>query len=538
MKVFGIYLAYPPRTKLQSQGLGRYLAAFLGAASDREDIRVLVACPSWLRNELIELCRAEQVESSSFEIVSPAKEPTLLRGYEFLRKARIRSRRRVGKEGYVPRLARLHIAWIEQRLVGTRNIVPFALLSVYIAFLAVLAIPVFAVSIAARKANRARPAVRARARRWLRRGFGAPRPGRVALTTRIYDAMLAQEERLLLAKIKTLDHVHAWYSPTAFWPSFNEIDAPRLMCVPDLVPAEFPVGFARALDQRAVDVFDACRQAISTGEKFVTYSNHVKWTTLVDLLGVRPDDVYVVPHAVIDLGPWVKIAGSFDDEAVGRAYARSQLAVALGKSTNSAYTASFLNTSVNFIFYASQFRPSKNVVSLLRAYDYLLKERLIGQKLILTGNPLDDAEVRAFIADHGLDKHVLCLRDLTVTELAACYALADLAVNPSLSEGGCPFTLSEALSVGTPVVMARIPVTQEVVTVPELQQKMLFDPYSWQDMAERIHWALQNRAELLGAQTEVYRSLARRTWRDVVNDHLQVLSEIAGPASDEKISAS
>jgi len=47
--------------------------------------------------------------------------------------------------------------------------------------------------------------------------------------------------------------------------------------------------------------------------------------------------------------------------------------------------------------------------------------------------------------------------------IAACYKLADLAVNPSLSEGGFPFTFTEALSVGTPVVMARIPVTEEII---------------------------------------------------------------------------
>ena len=89
-------------------------------------------------------------------------------------------------------------------------------------------------------------------------------------------------------------------------------------------------------------------------------------------------------------------------------------------------------------------------------------------------------EIAQFIHKHNLQNDVLCLHDLSAQELAACYRLADLAVNPSLSEGGCPFTLTEALSVGTPVVMARIAVTEEVVTDPELQSLMLFDPYDWE----------------------------------------------------------
>ena len=48
---------------------------------------------------------------------------------------------------------------------------------------------------------------------------------------------------LLGRLINARKDIAAWYSPTAFWPSFNDIPAPRLMCVPDVVPTEFPVGF-------------------------------------------------------------------------------------------------------------------------------------------------------------------------------------------------------------------------------------------------------------------------------------------------------
>lgn len=124
----------------------------------------------------------------------------------------------------------------------------------------------------------------------------------------------------------------------------------------------------------------------------------------------------------------------------------------------------------------------------------------------------------------------MCLRDLSARELAACYRLADLAVSSSLSEKGGPFTLTEALSVGTQVVMARIAVTEEAVTDLELQDVMLFDPYDWKDMAVWIEWALQNTDGLLEHQLKLYERLAERSWRTVVDEHIAILDRISSPS--------
>ena len=179
----------------------------------------------------------------------------------------------------------------------------------------------------------------------------------------------------------------------------------------------------------------------------------------------------------------------------------------------------------------SQFRPSKNVLNLLTAYHHLLKERYVGHKLILTGNPWDMPGINEFIRDHNLANDVLCLPGLTVPEgsrHATSWRIWPSTL--SFSEGGGPFTFGEALSVGTPVVMARIAVTEEVITDPELQAMMLFDPYVWQDMADRIEWALENRDGLRAAQIDAYKVISLRTWDNVVADHIDILNRIsAGP---------
>lgn len=77
--------------------------------------------------------------------------------------------------------------------------------------------------------------------------------------------------------------------------------------------------------------------------------------------------------------------------------------------------------------------------------------------------------------------------------------------------------------------MARIAVTEEVLTDPDLQQVTLFDPYSWEDCAMRIEWGLQHREELLDVQTKAYEHLSRRTWTDVVNEHVTILDRISQP---------
>jgi glycosyltransferase involved in cell wall biosynthesis len=79
--------------------------------------------------------------------------------------------------------------------------------------------------------------------------------------------------------------------------------------------------------------------------------------------------------------------------------------------------------------------------------------------------------------------------------------------------------------------MARIAVTKEVVTDPELQELMLFDPYDWEDMAARIEWALQNKETLLGHQLKLYERLAERSWRTVVHEHVAILDRISSPST-------
>ncbi len=549
VKHYGIYLAYPPTVDLRAEGLGRHLAQFLRGAQALTDVRFCIVCPSWSLETLQALFESEQVPAGAFDIVAPVGKPYALRVFEALRAWRGRKRHPGRLQRACAALQRhgsalwQHMSAWAVAVHDPATLVGFVLHVLLLSCvvlplvlpLVLLALPLWALVLGSRVLQ-----VAARHGRRLLRGPWAARRKKVSAlfavpqqegwVLRLFDEMNQQEARRMQRSIDALVGVRAWYCPTAFWPAFNAIQAPRLMCVPDVVLSEFPLGFAELGGERTLRTFEAVGRAIAGGENFLTYSETVKWRTLVDRYGVSAARVTVIAHAPNALDRHVTIRGFADPQATSRHYCQTLFMQALQRSTRPHYTAGFQNRELKFLFYASQIRPNKNVLMLLRAFEHLLRKRYLGHKLVLTGRPGDTSGVARFIADHRLENDVIFLHRLDVAELAACYKLADLAVNPSLSEGGCPFTLTEALSVGTPVVMARIAVTEEVLTEPEVQEATFFDPHNWRDCAERIAWAVNNRAALLALQQATWARLSQRSWTDVVREHVQVLDQLAAQA--------
>ena len=542
VKHYGMYVAYPPTVDLRDQGLGRHLAMFLNGAHELSNVKFTIVCPSWTKESLQELFESEKVPSQVYTLSCPDGKPYILRLYEFLKKYNKNRGRRSWFSRFSSNLAvQAKRGWraFTSRAVAVHN---FRTLVVFLAFvipssiivfpLAILATPIILFSVLVRWISVLRPFLTYRVQhmRWVRlvrkSALLLDKPENKDWVLGLFDEMQEREMSRMQRIVEKTDAL-AWYCPTAFWPSFHSIKAPRLMCVPDVVLSDFPVGFASVGGERFARTFEIIEKSIRLCDYFVTYSESVKWKTLVEQYGVPANKVAVIPHAPNILSRAVDIRGFPDNELTSRYYCQSQLRNALQRGSNPAYTSVLQVAALEYIFYASQFRPNKNVLTLLRAYEYILRKRYVSHKLILTGNPSLMPEIGHFVSEKRLQNDVIFLPGLTATELAACYKLADLAVNPTLSEGGCPFTFSEALSVGTPVVMSSIPVAEEVLSDPELQGVTFFDPYSWQDCAERIEWALKNRVELLRVQDKAFAVFAKRSWSDVVKEHIQVLDDIS-----------
>lgn len=549
IKKYGIYLSYAPGVDLRHEGLGRYLAAFLKGTSSRSDVRFVLVCPSWSRKSLEALFASEGVLKEQFEMLSPSKEPLILRFYEALNSYKRRAKKIGFSQRILEKAAQLRsrvTRYVEDRFIKSESffeLLPIFFMGLVGVLLGLILSPILLLGIVYLLFIKAKSRVKKLLVPYLRQlsriraAFGDPKED--AFILRLYQGMEYAESERMLKLVNGLHDVQAWYSPTAFWPAFNKIQKPRLMCVPDVVLADFSVGFSTVAGNRFLKVFQAVEEAIYSGQHFVTYSDAVKWETLVARYSVHASNVSVVHHAPNSLSQWVGVVGTLDADKSSISYSHKLLRSALAKSFNPTYSAKFANESVGFLFYASQFRPNKNVLSLLKAYEYLLRGKFIGHKLIMTGNPNGMPEIKNFIKDNFLENDVLCLHGLTVQELAACYKLAVLAVNPTLSEGGCPFTFTEALSVGTPVAMSRIPVAEEVLDDEKLQELTLFNPYDWKDIASHIEFSLKNRQEILSVQQDFYKKLSLRTWGDVVNEHVDILDRIstAADASAERDNA-
>ncbi|MBZ9869796.1 glycosyltransferase [Mesorhizobium sp. BR1-1-9] len=539
VKKYGIFLAYPPTVNLRTEGLGRYLSAFVKAASTSQDRHLVIATPSWLRIQLSDLFKDAEVPEASYSFVGPVKLPLLLRMY--LRAKRSPKPRRGPRFRRLLRYSYLvvagHLKWLTYGIASTRNPLIFVALCSYFGVISLVSLPIAALFGLFKSAKVTR-IVSLKIERKLYAQFGEQilRVRQIVTGTRkrlpassvgsfFFAGMHYSEMRQMVSEINRTRPASAWYCPTAFWPQFNELEAARLMCVPDIVVSDFAIDFAE-YGEPVVITFDDIGSAIAGGSDFVTYSQHIKTDTLVHQMGVDPERVWVVPHAPSTLSHRTDITGFPNNEAASKSLSQALVVQSLHKVTGLSRAVFLSKTNFKFLFYASQFRPSKNVITLLRAYEHLLRKRFIGHKLVLTGNG-DAKNVREFIERYDLADDVLCLYGLTEVELASFYKCADLAVNPSLSEGGMPFTFTEALSVGTPVVMADIDVTREILTDPALRQATLFNPYDWRNMADKIEWALKNRDTLYLQQRQFFDVLAKRTWEDVVNEHIGILDAIA-----------
>jgi glycosyltransferase involved in cell wall biosynthesis len=139
-----------------------------------------------------------------------------------------------------------------------------------------------------------------------------------------------------------------------------------------------------------------------------------------------------------------------------------------------------------FVLYAGNVKPHKNLARLIDAFDLVRKRGLDHLKLVIIGDDISKyTALRRAVHQHQLHKFVRFLGYLPEETLAVMYRLAGVFVFPSLYEGfGLPPL--EAMASGTPVV------TSNVSSLPEVagDAAVLVDPYDAQAIAEGIYRVL------------------------------------------------
>lgn len=128
IKRFGIYLSYSPIVDLRAEGLGRHLAMFMKGAVTDPNLRMIIACPSWSRQNLHELFEEFNIPAASYEIIGPERSSLLWSTVDYFRKLKGRLQKKKQKlttrRGRLSRLVKKvkrHAAFIMRLIIRSRN---------------------------------------------------------------------------------------------------------------------------------------------------------------------------------------------------------------------------------------------------------------------------------------------------------------------------------------------------------------------------------------------------------------------------------
>jgi glycosyltransferase involved in cell wall biosynthesis len=550
VKKYGVYLGYGPRVDLRGEGLGRYLACLIKGAEQEPTRQFVIACPKWLEKNLKELFESEHVDTAKIEILTTRGIPLVVTlqnyYYKYYQKKPYKYSTSLSENFYLlknnifhflkssPKIRSLkEIAASEHyfpKIVAGLMFILFLPLLILMATFYIITYYIYLI-------------YNTYVKDYISRYSFTMSYGIIdrALHNRYFSVILSSiietYQKRLIRLINKRNDVACWYAPTCFWPLFNTIEAPKILCVPDVVLNDFPVGFSHTGGTGMASVYTNILETLDGAENILTYSEHIKWNNVVHHHHKFPNQVFVIRHAHNDLSQFVHLDGHINRDPHARFdFCAGLVKNALLKSVNYKFTRTVNKVDFKFIFYPTQFRPNKNIMFLLQVYKNMLKKNVLSHKLILTGNPDSYRDIAEYIEENNLVNDVLFLKGLSTGELAACYALADLAICSTLSEGGLPFVFSEAVSVGTPTLLSDIPVTREAFKDHMLPDQMLFDPYDAQDLRTKILYCIEHRSKLLAEQKVLY-SKMQRTWEQVAAEHFVIFDQLASQSYSAPIVA-
>jgi glycosyltransferase involved in cell wall biosynthesis len=183
-----------------------------------------------------------------------------------------------------------------------------------------------------------------------------------------------------------------------------------------------------------------------------------------------------------------------------------------------------------FILYAGNVKPHKNVERLIDAFHILHTNGFEHLKLLIIGSDISKyATLRRAIHTHDLHKYVRFLGFVSDETLAALYRLAAVFVFPSLYEG-FGFPPLEAMASGTPVVASNLSSLPEVLG----DAALLVDPYDANAIADAIRRVLLDDALRRDLSARGLKKVQDYSWEEAARRVRQIYDEVASQANPVK----
>lgn len=164
----------------------------------------------------------------------------------------------------------------------------------------------------------------------------------------------------------------------------------------------------------------------------------------------------------------------------------------------------------------SNFNDLKDHITLIKAFEDLVKKGHTNLKLSLLGSGEMRPRCEQYINEHGLNKYVEWEQEVHHDQLPNYYQSLDLFVLPSYFEGfGCVFT--EAAACGVPFMGCRNQGYSEYIP-EEDQDKWLIEPGDYEQLAKNIEDYIHNRYQQNYCHTFVI--------DDLIKDFLEFIEKL------------
>jgi glycosyltransferase involved in cell wall biosynthesis len=162
----------------------------------------------------------------------------------------------------------------------------------------------------------------------------------------------------------------------------------------------------------------------------------------------------------------------------------------------------------DFLLFVGTLEPRKNLLTLLRAFEHVLRSTAWRPQLVVAGGEgwLMD-ETFSFLKEAGINDHLRLTGYLNDEELRALYSSCKAFIYPSLYEGfGLPPL--EAMACGAPVIAARIGALQETLG----DAAVLLEPVDVDGLARAIIEILANEERRREMSSSGLKQAAKYSW--------------------------
>lgn len=307
-----------------------------------------------------------------------------------------------------------------------------------------------------------------------------------------------------------------WVIPNPGWPAATMLRGRKILNIADIVYREFPLpGVSAAeLEEHA----ESLKINAVVASKVVCFSNHVARRHIAAALPDVSSKTVVIPHAPF---PTARPSLNSTDSRhqLGRALRRH-----FTETLPHRHFCDFPFENVDYILVSSKCRPYKNYAAVLDTYEYVLRHARRNVKLVVTAHLSGNPDLSAILHHKGLVFDVAEATNVPEEVHTLLIQNAKMLLIPTLFEGGMPFGFAEAVGLGTPCGLARIPAVEETLTAEELSSPEYFQPTDSRSLTEAVLHILDHRDAVLGRQETIRRRLLERTWKDVAAAYLAPLA--------------